>query len=325
MKVAITDYPFSSASREEGIFSAAGVNVSIARSIQSNDILAAAEGAGALLVNAAKVDRDLLASLHGCRVLVRYGIGVDNIDVEAATAHGIAVCNVPDYASGEVADHTMSLALALARQVNLVDRRVRDGRWRIFPDHPLPAFSDSRFVLMGYGRIAREVAKRARSFGFQIAAHDPFVAADELRAANVLPLTAEEALATADILSLHLPLTQQTRHLINATTLRTMKPTAILVNTSRGGLIEAADLAEALAANRIFAAGLDVFEPEPLPADSPLRSAPRVLLTSHVAWYSEASAPRLQTMAAQEVVRGLRGEPLRSQVNLSLCFVSTKK
>ena len=218
-------------------------------------------------------------------------------------------------ATGEVADHAFALALTWARQIPLIDRRMREGIWKITPDFPMPSFRDMRFVTLGCGRIAGEVLKRAEALGFGLAAYDPFVSEETMRTRGIEKIGLDEAISSADILSLHLPLNDETRHLLNINTLRTMKRSAIVVNTARGGLIDTVALATALGEGVILGAGLDVYEIEPLAAEHPLLRAPRVLLTSHIAWYSEASAPRLQRMAAEEAVRALRGEPLRSQVN----------
>jgi D-3-phosphoglycerate dehydrogenase len=219
---------------------------------------------------------------------------------------------VPDYCIDEVADHTVALALAHARQLIQIDMRTRAGVWKIIPDKPMPSFSEMTFATAGYGRIARAVLDRARAFGFKLAAYDPYVAPPSDR---VAPLSLDELFLQADILSLHVPLTPETKHLVNAVRLAQMKPTAILVNTARGGLIDTTALAQALQAGTIAAAGVDVFESEPLEENHPLRKCPNVLLTSHVSWLSEQSVPKLQLLAAQEAVRALKGEPLRNQVN----------
>jgi len=314
-KVVITDSEFPNLECERSVFRDAGVDVALAHSKQPGHVIEAAHDADGLLVHWAPITRDVLTKLTRCRVIVRYGIGYDNIDIKAAADRGIAVCNVPDYASGEVADHTMALALAMARQVPLVDQRIREGIWKITPDFPLPAFRDMNFVSLGYGRIAREVIRRAHGFGFKLHAHDPFIPGPQMRQDGVKKVELAEALAMADILSLHLPLTDATRHTLNPASLGRMKKSALVVNTSRGALIDTVALAAAIRAGGIQGAAIDVFESEPLGLDHPLRTCPRVLLTSHIAWYSDASAPRLQTMAAEEVVRGIRGEQLRSKIN----------
>jgi D-3-phosphoglycerate dehydrogenase len=271
--------------------------------------------ADALLVQWAPLTRRVMEELKQCRHIVRIGIGVDNVDLEAAAEHGIAVSNVPDYCIDEVADHTLSLALALSRQLMQIDSRVRAGIWKITPDAAMPAFRDMTFITIGFGRIAREVLDRARAFGFRLAAFDPLVPTAAFAERGVDSVTLDEAFAMADVLSLHSPLTPDTRHLVNALRLKTMKPTAVVVNTARGGLIDTVALAAALEEGLIGGVGLDVFEIEPLEADHPIRSSPNTLLTSHVAWYSQASVPQLQRKAAEEIVRGLLGEPLQNRIN----------
>lgn len=312
--VVVTDQDFPDFSQETRICAEAGCELRLHSCANADDVIAAGADAAALLVNRAPIDARVLAALPACRIVVRYGIGVDNIDLAAARERRIAISNVPDYASGEVADHAVALALALVRQLPAIDQRVRGGQWRIFPDRPMPACAEMRFVTLGFGRIARQVAARARAFGFRLATHDPFITPEQAAAEGVAALSLEEAFATADVLSLHLPLSPATRHLVNRERLAAMKPGAVLVNTARGGLIDPAAVAAALQAGHLGGAGLDVFDPEPLDAASPLRTAPRTLLTSHVAWYSESSLPRLQRLAAEEAVRGIRGQALRSAV-----------
>jgi D-3-phosphoglycerate dehydrogenase / 2-oxoglutarate reductase len=257
----------------------------------------------------------VIDSLKHCKVIVRYGIGVDSVDIKAAAAKGIAVCNVPDYCINEVADHSLALALSLARQVPQTDNSVRNGIWKIIPPQPFPAFSNTVFATAGLGRIARAVLERAKPFGFKLAAYDPFVDDHVFASAGIRRLSQEELFQQAGIISLHLPLTPETKHFVNREQLKKMSVSSIIVNTARGGLIDSLALAEALSAGTIAGAGLDVFEAEPLPNDHPLRQSPNALLTSHTAWYSGGSVPDLQRKVAEEIVRGLRGEPLKNVVN----------
>ena len=227
---------------------------------------------------------------------------------------GIPVCNVPDYGVNEVADHAAALALALARQLPFFDRDMQAGGWNPNARLEMPDFEQMVFGTFGFGRIARKVFERVRGFGFRLIAHDPIVGAAAMKEHGVEKVQQDELFTRADILSLHCPLTPDTRHVVNATRLATMKPQAVLVNTARGALIDSAALVEALRANRLGFAGLDVFEDEPLPGDHPLRRAPRTLLTPHVAWYSTGSLDRLQRFAAEEIKRSLEGQPLRCPV-----------
>jgi len=314
-RVLITDHGFANVEQEQQILQEAGLELAVAQCKSAQDVVREAQGASALLVQWAPITRQVLEALPGCKLVVRYGIGVDNVDVEAARALGVAVCNVPDYGIDEVADHAVSMALALGRQLPALDRRLREGVWKLAPVTPMPAYREMTFATAGFGRIGREVLSRARGFKFQVAAYDPFVPAEAFEKANVRQLSLDELFAEPDILSLHLPLNEQTQHLVDAARLGQMKPHAILVNTARGALIDTRALAQALEASTIAYAGLDVFEDEPLPQDHPLRRCDNALLSSHVAWYSQSSVPRLQRLAAEEIVRGLRGEALKNQVN----------
>jgi D-3-phosphoglycerate dehydrogenase len=313
--VLITDHGFPNLNHEEAVLGAAGCKLAVAQCKTPDEVIAAACDADALLVQWAPVNAAVIAALSRCKVIVRYGIGYDNVDLMAANTRGIPVCNVPDYGVGEVAEHAVALAIALARQLSLIDARLRSGTWKITPDRPMHSLRELTFATAGFGRIARAAHAMMAGFGCKRIACDPFIGADAMQAAGVGKLEVDELFATADILSLHLPLTSETRHFANAARLAAMKKTAILVNTARGPLVDTVALARALQDGTIAGAGIDVFESEPLPADHPLRSAPRALLTSHVAGDSESSIPRRQRLAAEEVVSALRGEPLKNQVN----------
>jgi D-3-phosphoglycerate dehydrogenase len=313
-KVVVTDHGFPNLDQEHKILDG-DCELIAANCKTADEVARAAADADALLVQWAPVNAAVIAKLNRCKIIVRYGIGVDNVDLQAAKTRGIPVCNVPDYCIAEVADHTLALALALARQLPMIDRRVRAGTWKIVPDKPMPAFQEMIFATAGFGRIAQAVLDRAGAFGFQLAAFDPYLKEDFFRERGVRPLSLDELFSQADVLSLHSPLTPETRHLVNAARLQCMKPTAIVINTARGGLVDNLALAQALQAGTIAAAGLDVFETEPLSADHPLRQCDNALLTSHVAWFSQNSVPKLQQLAAREVLRGLKGEALQNQVN----------
>jgi len=314
-RVLITDHGFPNLRHEEAALAAAGAELVVAQCKTADEVIAAARDAGALLVQWAPVTAAVIATLTRCRIIVRYGIGVDNVDLAAAKARGIPVCNVPDYGIHEVAEHAVSLALALARQLPQIDRRLRGGTWKITPDKPMPALRETTFATAGFGRIARTAHEMMRGFGGKRVAYDPYVTAEAMAGAGVEKVELEQLFARADILSLHLPLTAETKHFVNAARLDEMKKHAIVVNTARGPLVDTVALAAALQSGVIAGAGIDVYEKEPVEKDHPLLACPGALLTSHVAWYSESSIPRLQQLAAEETVRGLRGEPLKNQVN----------
>ena len=313
-KVFITDHAFDDVDTEIGILNAAGAEVIALQCKTDQDVIEGASDADALLVQWAPITADVISTLHRCKVIVRYGIGVDNIDLEAARGSLIPVCNVPDYCIDEVADHTLAMALGLLRRLHAVDRRLRGGVWNIIPDSDVPACREMTFGCVGYGRIARAVLQRACAFKFRLAAFDPYVSNAEMQGDGVEGMSLDGLFAEADILSLHSPLTSETRHIVNAERLGSMKNSAILVNTARGGLIDTHALARALREGVIAQAGLDVFETEPLLQDHPLLSCENAFLTSHVAWYSNASVRNLQRLAALEVVHALREESLKSRV-----------
>jgi len=235
--------------------------------------------------------------------------------VEAATRKGIAVCNVPDYCTEEVADHTLTLALALVRKLPASIEYLRGGGWSHVPLRPIRRLGSLTFGLYGFGRIARAVAQRARGFGFGLVAYDPYVPDAVFAEAGVERMEADALLACSDLLSLHMPLTEGTRALMDRESLGRMKRGALLINTARGGLIDTEALLEALDSGQVGGAALDVLDVEPIPPDHPLWSRPNVILTPHLAWYSEEALAQLQRSVAEECARVLRGEPPRHAVN----------
>lgn len=312
-KVLITDYGFANVDQEKSIITQAGFSVHTAQCKTAEEVLQHGADAVALLVQWAPVTAQVIEGLQKCRLIVRYGIGVDNVDLAAAKTKGIVVCNVPDYCINEVADHTVSLALALARQLTTTHNRTLSGEWKIIPPKPILAFYEMNFATIGFGRIAREVLKRTDPFGFKKMAYDPFVDAAQMEREGVVFTSLDEIIKDADIISLHLPLNADTHHIINMSVMNKMKNGAIIVNTSRGGLIDTIALSEKLNEGTI-AAGIDVFEKEPLPTDHPLMKSKNVILTSHTAWYSEKSVPTLQRMAAEELVYNLTTGKTKNRV-----------
>jgi D-3-phosphoglycerate dehydrogenase / 2-oxoglutarate reductase len=297
-KVVITDWGFASLEPERKVFASLDVELMDYQCKTEEEVADAVADADVILVQWAPVKRKALDAMRKCKGIVRYGIGLDNIDLVGAKEKGIPVRNVPDYCLQEVADHAMSLALSLQRQVVQVDRLVRTGVWKITPPLSMPPLRHSVLGLVGFGRIAQLVAERAKGFEMRVIASDPFVPQKVFDTMGVEKVPVDELLKSADIVSLHCPLTDETRHLMNANSLKAMKSHALLVNTSRGGLINTQALVEALNRNAIAGAGLDVFEQEPLPLESDLYKCSNVVITSHNAWYSSASVGELQRRAA---------------------------
>lgn len=312
-KCVVTDFTFAALDRERALAEAAGATFEAHQCRSADEVTEAVRGADVALVQFAPFTAEAVAAMRPRGAVVRYGVGYDNVDVSAARKRGIAVAYVPDYCVDEVADHTAALVLTLLRRLPVFDRSVRAGRWQaVKVAESMPAFRETTIGFLGFGRIARAVRERLAPFGFRFIAHDPQVAGDSAKGIELVGL--DDLLARSDALSLHAPLTEATRHIVGKAALARMKRTAVVVNSSRGNLIDEAALAEALATGVIRAAALDVFEREPLPAASPLRGAPGLLLTPHVAWYSDGSLGRLQTLAGEEAARALRGEALRCPV-----------
>lgn len=314
MKVVVTDCNFESFAEEQAVCDRNGFELVIQQCKTAEDVISHCADADALLVQYAPITEEVLAALTQCKMIVRYGIGVDTIDLEAAKKHNVAICNVPDYGIDEVADHAAALALTQARQIHYFDKSIRNGEWPAGTEKPMLSLSDMTFTILGAGRIGRATLDRMRPFGFKLAAYDPFVSKQELAEIGVEKLELDEAFENSDIISLHMPLIEQTHHLVNTERMKQMKTSAILINTSRGGLIDTKALATALDNDDIAFAGIDVFEAEPMEQDHPLRACKNAVLTPHMAYYSAASIVRLQRYAAEEVERSLRGEPLRCQV-----------
>ncbi|MBO0679054.1 C-terminal binding protein [Mycolicibacterium sp. S2-37] len=279
-------------------------------------LLEAARYADALIVAVEPIRAPLIAELRRCRLIHRCGIGTDVVDIEAATRKGIQVTNVPDANFHEVAAHAMALILALTRRLVAWDANVRagkfgDGRLGMSLHRP-----DVQTVgLIGLGRIGRRVAAAARAVGFSVIAYDPAISADDAAALDVTLADTDDVIASADVLSLHVPLTDATRHLLDAAALSRMKRGAFVINVSRGGLIDEAALAEAVASKKLGGAGIDTFEIEPLPADSPLLGVDGILLSPHAAHWSRESLGETMVKSFAEVARVLRGEAPHHPVN----------
>ena len=270
-------------------------------------ITAAADCDALLNTYAGPITAETMAKMPKCRIIARYGIGVDTIDLEAATAAGIIVTNNPTYCIEEVAEHAMAMILACARKTAFYDRMVREGRWEVPPGKPLFRLAGSTLGLVGFGNIARQVAVRASAFGMRVLFFDPFVKQGQFDCPGVA-MELGELLSAADIVSLHPPLTPQTRGMIDDQAFARIKRTAFLINCSRGPIIDTDALVRALDAKRIAGCALDTTDPEPLPNPHPLRGRENVILNPHVAWYSEQSMKGLQAGAPGEVRRVLSGE-----------------
>lgn len=290
---------------EEAVFAAAGTAWARVPARTEAELLAWCGGARGILVQYAEVTRRVLEGLPRLEFVVRYGVGVDGIDLTAASEYGVPVVNVPDYGTDEVANHAVALLLALARKLPLLDRQTRAGRWDVFEARPLRRLAGRTVGILGLGRIGSLVARKLRGFDLRLLGCDPYVTAFP---PGVEPVDFERLLAESDFLTVHCPLTAETRHLLDARAFARMKPGAVLVNTARGGIVDTEALVAALERGHLGGAGLDVTEPEPLPAGSPLYRMEQVIVTPHAAWYSEEARRDLKRRVAEEAVRLLRGE-----------------
>ena len=306
-KVVLTDYVWDSLDVERRTLEELATLVPL-QTKTPDQFLPEAEDCDALLnTYAGPITADVMARMPRCRIIARYGIGVDTIDLAAATEAGIIVTNNPTYCIEEVAEHTMALLLAAARKIAFYERLVRGGRWELPPGKPLYRLVGQTLGLVGFGNIARAVAVRAAAFGLRIVYYDPFVRAGQFDAPGDKRELAE-LLAEADFVSLHPPLNADTRGMMNDAAFAAMKPSAVLINCSRGPVVDTAALVRALDTGRLAGCALDTTDPEPLPDPHPLRGRENVIITPHAAWYSEQAMVGLQAGAPNEVRRVLTGE-----------------
>jgi len=273
--------------------------------------------AEAVLVREAVVDKELIEQMKNCRVIVRYGVGVDNIDLEAAKARRIFVANVPQYgAVHEVSCHAVAMVLSVARLIIQRDRAVRSGEWGIGEAEPIYSFRDKGLGIIGFGSIGRSFLEKMQPFGFKnIWIYHPRLTKQEIGKFGGTKATVEEVCRNSDVISLHAPLTENTRHIISSDEFAMMSPRAIVVNTGRGALIDEQALVRALQEGTIKGAGIDVFENEPPATDNPLFKLNNVVVSDHTAWYSDRSLGELQAKAANEVYRVFSGEKPASWLN----------
>jgi D-3-phosphoglycerate dehydrogenase len=306
--IAVTDSVFPSLNPAMAALARIDPEIRMANGTSADDILAVARDADAILVTYAKLPAELLGQLTRCKVIGRFGLGVDNIDVAAAAARGITVTYVPDYCMHEVSDHAMALLLALVRKIPFSNRLVQSGRWEMPAVAPLRRIDGQVLGLLGFGNIPRALVPKAKAFGIKVIAYDPFAPQEVFTAAGVESTSFDDLLARADFISVHAPLTPATRGLVNAQAFAKMKKGALIVNTARGPLIDEPALIAALDSGQLGGAALDVVAVEPLAKESPLIGRDNVILTPHTAFYSVEALEELQTKCANDVARVLSGE-----------------
>ena len=313
--VAITDYVFPSLEPERAVLEPLGAELRPAQCKSEEEIIALTQEADAVLNCYAKMTARVIDKLQRCKIIARYGIGVDNVDLAAASKARILVTNVPDYCVDEVSDHALALVLSLARKIVAADAGVKSGNWSVTAHAGIRRLRGQTLGLLGFGKIAKALASKAQPLGMKALVYDPYLEAELISRHGAEAVSLDTLLAEADAISIHVPLSPETRNLIGQRELARMKSTAFLINTSRGGIVDELALALALKENRLGGAALDVLAVEPPPPDHPLRQAPNMILTPHLAFYSRESLIELQTKTAEEVARALKGEPPRSPVN----------
>ncbi len=316
-RVVVTDDRHGRYTEENEVLRAIGVETEVHNLQTEQDAIEVLRGADAILLNLFPMTEAVISSLERCRVISRYGTGYDNVDLDAATQAGIWVTRVPDYAEEDTSDHAIALLMACIRQVAAKDRAIRQGDWNFSLPHRVGRVSGKVLGIAGYGHVGRAVHRKLSGFPFsRILIYDPHKDPQMIRETGAQPASLDQLVKECDYITLHVPLNRETHRLIGAEQFGSMKNGAIIVNTSRGAVVDEEAMADALDDGTVAAAGLDVFETEPLPASNRLRQFDNVVLTDHSGYYSVESIVELKTKAAMNVLRVLRGEPPLYPVNL---------
>lgn len=314
MKVVVTDYSNMEFEEEKKLFESVGAKLEIGNCKTEDEIIEASQGAIGLINSEIPITRKVIEALPDLKVIAKYSIGVDNIDVEAATENNVFVANVPDYCTDEVASHALALIMTLTRKIVSLNQSVKQGRWSFHEAAPLHRFSTQTVGLISYGSIARNLSKKLQAIGFKVIAYDPYLQkAGQKTDAELVSL--EALMGRSDVVSIHAPLLKETHHMINKEVLELAKPNAVIINAGRGPVINEADLIDALKERKISGAGLDVLEEEPMDMNNPLLSMDNVILTPHAAFYSEESMQELKRKTALNIMDVLKGEKPRYLVN----------
>ncbi len=315
-RIVVTDWSFPDLVIEERLAQAQSVELIGVQCKSEAELIELCREADAVITQFARVNAAVISQMQRAKAIVRYGIGVDNVDLDAAKGRSIPVCNIPDYCIDEVADQTLAFILAATRQVLSHAVHLRAGNWGLAtPVSSMKALRDLTVGVVGFGRIGREVVKRLVPFKCAIRVFDPMVPPAEIEKSGAQAGSLEEVLRAADVLTLHCPSTPQTRKLMNARTFDLLRPGAIFINVGRGDLADAEALTLALKSGHLGAAALDVFDPEPIPADHPVRSMANVILAPHIASCSTPAVQKLRESAANIALAAIRGEALTTVVN----------
>lgn len=314
-KIIITDCPFPNKKPIYETLGALDADITLLKSVDEETLVRNCKDADAIIVAYADINKRVIDAMEKCKIIARLGIGMNNIDLNEATAKGIFATNVREPQSTDVANHAIVLMLALAKKILLLDRHVKNGNWSFDIAVPIYKLSGKVLGLCGFGNIGKKVASRAKAFEMEVISYDPYISQEIFSSYGVKKVTFEELLKESDFISLHMPLTDATKNQFSEEQFSAMKETAYLINTSRGGLIDEEALVEALKNKKIAGAGLDVLASEFPGPKHPLYDFDNVIITPHSAYYSEECIRDLEINAAQEVVRVLAGEKPVSLVN----------
>lgn len=311
----ICDCDHSDVNQEDKVFQEAGVDYRWLHCRTQEEVIASCPGAKVFLNQYARMDRKIFRAIPSLKCIVRYGVGVDNVNLEDAAEFGVQVCNVPDYGVNEVSDHAIALMMSLVRRISWSDARVHNGIWDYRQSMPVYRAGVQTVGVVGVGRIGSAFAGKARALGYRVIGYDANYSPDNDRFPQIEYVSFEKLLEESDVISIHCSLNEETRHMFNEEAFDRMKPGAYLVNVARGAIVDGKALNRALAERRIAGAGIDVVEEEALPAGHELLQHENLIVTPHMAWYSEESALELNRKCAEEAVRFLTGQTLHYPVN----------
>jgi D-3-phosphoglycerate dehydrogenase len=315
VRIVITDCDHDDVQIERAVAAEHGATLTLAQCHSEDEVIEAAAGADGIVVQYAPITERVLDALPDLKVVGRYGVGVDTVDVAAATNHSVAVCNVPDYGTEDVSDHALALALSLGRGLPQLDRNLRAGSIDLGPVRPLHRFNTQTFGVVGLGLIGAATGRKARGVGFTVIGSDPARTVGEITEEGIEVVSFDDLVTRSDVISLHVPLIEATHHLIDEEVLQRVKPHSILVNTCRGGVADTDAVLRALQDGRLAGAGLDVLEDEPLDPDAPIAAQPNAILTPHAAWYSDESYGELKRRVVENVLAVCAGERARDVLN----------
>ncbi|MBM7556864.1 ribose 5-phosphate isomerase B [Halanaerobacter jeridensis] len=315
-KVMVTDYEYETLEYEEKILKEIDAEFLKAQARTQEEVIEAApKDVDGLLVQYAQIGEEVFKALPQLKVVARYGIGVDTVDLEAATDHGVNVVNVAEYCQDEVSDQALSLLLACARKTVLLNNDVKSGNWDFSIAKPIYRLRDRTLGIVGFGKIPRKLADKATALGLELLVHDPFVEKEVTEKYDVELVELDKLMKKSDFISIHVPLNENTKHMISTKEFELMKESSFIINTARGAVIDEEALIAALKDNELAGAALDVTEQEPITKDNPLLEMDNVIITPHVGWYSEDAQIELQTRAAEGVADVLMGNKPKYLVN----------